>query len=77
VGQAVATPAAGEGRILVRDAWNTAILEELTPEAADIVVAKQRFIGFYNTELDTILMFGWTADAGAFIEAFESRQAAA
>lgn len=41
--------------MLVRGTWNTAIVDELAPEAGDIVVSKQRFSGFYNTELDTIL----------------------
>ena len=55
VGQSFAAPNGSEGRLLVKDTWNTAIVDELRPEPSDIVVSKQRFSGFYNTELDTIL----------------------
>lgn len=54
VGARVPTPI-GEGRLLVRGTWNTAIVDELAPEAEDIVVSKRRFSGFFDTELDTIL----------------------
>lgn len=55
VGETVIAPDGSEGRFLVKGTWNTEILEELTPQAEDIVVSKQRFSGFYGTELDTIL----------------------
>ena len=54
-GEAVIAPTGETSRILVKDTWNTDIVDELTPQAADIVVSKRRFSGFYGTELDTIL----------------------
>ena len=55
VGQAVRSPDGGEGRILIRDTWNTDILPELRPEPGDEVTYKTRFSGFYETELDARL----------------------
>lgn len=55
VGRPITAPDGSEGRFLVRGTWNTQIVEGLTPEDGDIVVSKQRFSGFYGTELDTIL----------------------
>ena len=55
VGSVVQAPGGGEGRILVRDTWNTDILSELTPEAGDVVLYKHRFSGFFETELDAVL----------------------
>ena len=54
VGEPVPTPD-GEGRILIRDTWNTQILDELAPERGDVVVSKHRYSGFYQTDLDAIL----------------------
>ncbi|MCA1707025.1 MAG: cysteine hydrolase [Actinobacteria bacterium] len=55
LGDPVAAPHGREGRILVRDTWNTEILSELAPEEGDIVVPKHRFSGFFETDLDAIL----------------------
>ena len=55
VGQTTTAPDGSEGRYLIRGTWNTAIIEELTPQEGDLVVSKQRFSGFYGTELDMIL----------------------
>lgn len=55
VGESTVAPDGSAGRFLVRGTWNTAIVDELQPEAGDIVVSKQRFSGFYGTDLDTIL----------------------
>jgi len=44
-----------QGRFLIRDTWNTDVIEELRPQAEDAVVYKHRFSGFYETELDDIL----------------------
>ena len=41
-----------EGRILIRDTWNTDILPALEPHADDLIVYKTGFSGFYATELD-------------------------
>ena len=43
------------GRILVEGRWNTEIVAGLTPESHDRVVAKHRYSGFFETELDSIL----------------------
>lgn len=55
VGERIAAPDGSEGRILIRETWNTRILSELAPEPGDIVVSKHRFGGFYETDLDLIL----------------------
>ena len=55
VGTTVRAPNGAESRILVRDTWNTDIVAELTPRPADIVIYKNRFSGFYQTDLDAIL----------------------
>ncbi len=54
-GDVVQAPDGGEGRILIKDTWNTDILPALAPEAGDIVVSKHRFSGFFETRLDAIL----------------------
>ncbi len=55
VGTKVKAPNGAESRILIRDTWNTDILSELTPKAEDTVLYKNRFSGFYQTELDAVL----------------------
>jgi ureidoacrylate peracid hydrolase len=40
---------------LIRDTWNTDIVNELKPEPGDIVMYKHRFSAFYGTELEAIL----------------------
>jgi ureidoacrylate peracid hydrolase len=55
LGDPVKAPDGREGRILVRDTWNTEILSQLSPEDGDIVVPKHRFSGFFETDLDAIL----------------------
>jgi ureidoacrylate peracid hydrolase len=55
VGDTVTAPDGSESRILVRDTWSTAILEELTPHPDDLVVSKHRYSGFFETELDDVL----------------------
>jgi ureidoacrylate peracid hydrolase len=55
VGTTVATPDGRASRVLIRDTWNTDILEELTPQPGDLVLYKTRYSGFYGTDLDRIL----------------------
>jgi ureidoacrylate peracid hydrolase len=55
VGAKMLAPNGAESRILVRDTWNTDIVNELKPEPADTVIYKSRFSGFYETELDNKL----------------------
>lgn len=52
VGTAVRAPNGAESRILVRDTWNTEIVDELRPEPSDTVIYKHRYSGFFQTELD-------------------------
>jgi ureidoacrylate peracid hydrolase len=55
VGDEVIAPDGSASRVLVRDTWNTQILEGLTPEPGDAVVSKHRYSGFFETELDEVL----------------------
>jgi ureidoacrylate peracid hydrolase len=55
VGTVVRAPDGTESRILIRDTWNTDIVQELTPNADDVVIYKHRFSGFFQTELDATL----------------------
>jgi Amidases related to nicotinamidase len=55
VGTIIKTPDGKEGRLLVRDTWNTDIVPELEPHAEDISIWKSRFSGFYETELHATL----------------------
>jgi ureidoacrylate peracid hydrolase len=55
LGATVTAPDGSDSRILVRDTWNTEILDELTPEPGDLVVAKHRYSAFFETELDDLL----------------------
>jgi ureidoacrylate peracid hydrolase len=52
IGRSVPAPDGSEGRILVRDTWNTANVPELTPLPEDIIVGKHRYSGFFGTDLD-------------------------
>ncbi len=52
VGERVPAPDGGEGRILIRDTWNTDIVPGLEPHAGDLIVYKRFFSGFYATDLD-------------------------
>jgi len=56
VGQAITAPDGIESRILIRDTWNTDILEELAPDVADTIIYKTRFSGFYKTDLHEKLL---------------------
>src|SRR5690349_143336 len=48
VGTSVTAPDGRESRILIRDTWNTDILDELKPQANDTVLYKTRYSGFYR-----------------------------
>jgi ureidoacrylate peracid hydrolase len=52
VGTPMRAPNGAESRILVRDTWNTEIVDELRPEASDIVLYKHHYSGFFQTDLD-------------------------
>lgn len=55
VGQAITAPDGTPSRILIRDTWNSDIIDELEPHTGDTVIYKTRFSGFYQTELDAVL----------------------
>jgi ureidoacrylate peracid hydrolase len=55
VGTTVMAPDGLPSRVLIRDTWNTEIIDELSPHAADIVLYKTRYSGFYGTDLDAVL----------------------
>ncbi len=44
-----------EGTLLVEGTWDFAIVEELAPQASDLVVLKTRYSGFAGTTLDSAL----------------------
>jgi ureidoacrylate peracid hydrolase len=58
-----------DGGFLIEDTWNTEIVPELAPEPGDVIVSKQRYSAFFQTELDDVLrangikslvFVGWT-----------------
>jgi ureidoacrylate peracid hydrolase len=55
VGSAVTAPDGRQGRVLVRDTWNTEIIDELKPQSGDLAIYKTRYSGFYGTQLDSLL----------------------
>jgi ureidoacrylate peracid hydrolase len=55
VGESVATPNGEPGRILVAGSWGASIVPELKPTPNDLIVAKHRYSGFFETQLDSIL----------------------
>jgi ureidoacrylate peracid hydrolase len=55
VGTSVRTPDGASGRILVRDTWNTDVVDELGPHDGDVVLYKNRYSGFHGTDLDQTL----------------------
>jgi ureidoacrylate peracid hydrolase len=55
VGEMADAPNGTTSQVLVRDTWNTQTLDELAPTPGDLVVAKHRFSGFFETDLDAQL----------------------
>ncbi len=55
VGQPCIASDGRKGRFLIRDTWNTDVINELRPQPEDVVLYKPRFSGFYQTALDDIL----------------------
>jgi ureidoacrylate peracid hydrolase len=55
IGEQIPAPDGTTSRILIRDTWNTDIVDELTPQAGDTVTYKHRFSGFYETDLHELL----------------------
>jgi ureidoacrylate peracid hydrolase len=54
-GASVVAPDGSPSRVLIRDTWNTDIIEMLTPEPGDTVIYKHRYSGFFETDLDNVL----------------------
>jgi len=44
-----------KGKYLTQGSWDAEIVDELKPEPGDIIIDKNRYSGFFNTELHTIL----------------------
>lgn len=55
VGQVARNADGREWRILVRDGWGTDVVDALKPSPDDAEVWKNRYSGFYQTDLDAIL----------------------
>ena len=60
-GERATAPDGSASRILIRDTWNTEILDALAPMDGDTIVYKHRFSGFFETELhETLKAWGST-----------------
>jgi ureidoacrylate peracid hydrolase len=44
-----------QGKLLAKGGWDYALVDGLQPQPGDIVVAKTRYSGFFNTGFDTML----------------------
>ncbi|MDZ7278826.1 pyrimidine utilization protein B [Pantoea eucrina] len=44
-----------QGTLLAKGSWDYALVDELVPQAGDIVLPKPRYSGFFNTPLDSLL----------------------
>ena len=44
-----------QGKLLARGAWDYELVEDLKPQAGDIVLHKTRYSGFFNSQLDSTL----------------------
>ncbi len=49
------SPTGSPSRVLIRDTWNTDIIDELPLGPTDLTVYKHRFSGFFETDLDDLL----------------------
>ena len=55
VGETNVAPDGSSNRVLIEGYWGTEIIPELSPQPGDLIVAKHRYSGFFETELDSIL----------------------
>ena len=44
-----------QGKLLAKGGWDYQLVDELVPQADDIVLPKTRYSGFFNTPLDSLL----------------------
>ena len=51
-GEAAVAPDGSPSRVLIRDTWNTNIVDALSPGPNDTVVYKHRFSGFFEMPLE-------------------------
>lgn len=54
-GDKTTSPAGAPSRVLIRDTWNTDIIDELPLGPDDVTVYKHRFSGFFETNLHDLL----------------------
>src|SRR5262245_44658300 len=54
-GDPTEAPDGRPSRVLIRDTWNTDVIDELKPEPGDIEVYKHGYSAFHETELDAVL----------------------
>ena len=54
-GEPATAPDGSPSRILIRETWNTEIIEELTPLPGDMVIDKHRYSGFVGTGMEAML----------------------
>jgi ureidoacrylate peracid hydrolase len=54
-GAPVQAPDGQPSKVLIRDTWNTDVIDELQPEPGDIEVYKHGYSAFHETELDAVL----------------------
>ena len=55
LGSPLANAPAPGARVLQKDSWAAAVVDELAPQPADLCVDKYRMSGFWDTPLDSIL----------------------
>lgn len=54
-GEPIVAPDGTTSRILIRDTWNTNIIDALKPHDEDLQLYKHRYSGFFGTDLDGLL----------------------
>src|SRR3546814_5491200 len=44
-----------QGKLLAKGGWDYALVDALAPQPGDMVIAKSRYSGFFNTGIDSAL----------------------
>src|SRR3546814_19187632 len=44
-----------QGKLLAKGGWDYALVDALAPQPGDMVIAKSRYSGFFNTGIDSFL----------------------
>jgi ureidoacrylate peracid hydrolase len=55
IGTLATAPDGRRGGVLIRETWNTEVVDELRPVPGDAEIYKTRYSGFYRTDLDAVL----------------------